>query len=147
MLTMDPGGQDYDKADVCIEGSKIVGIGPNIGGSGAVIDCTGKIVMPGFINTHHHQYETFVQRVIPDGLLTGKLAAGKLRLRRPERLDVGPDCFVARTMSYGTLGDHLTIPRTATSRRWWPVSQGLTQALPRSSTHRRARTRPNTLTP
>src|SRR5262245_32128131 len=44
VLTMDKNGQDYEKADVYIQGSKIVGIGPNIGGSGAVIDCTGKIV-------------------------------------------------------------------------------------------------------
>jgi cytosine/adenosine deaminase-related metal-dependent hydrolase len=36
-----------------------------------VIDCTGKIVMPGFINTHHHQYETLLRGSIPDGLLTG----------------------------------------------------------------------------
>ena len=69
VLTMDPNGQDYEKADVYIQGSKIVGIGPNVGGSGAVIDCTGKIVMPGFINTHNHQYETVQRSVISDGLL------------------------------------------------------------------------------
>ena len=56
VLTMDPAGGDYAKADVRIEGSKIVAIGPNLGGDGAAIDCTGMIVMPGFINTHHHQY-------------------------------------------------------------------------------------------
>ena len=56
VLTMDPAGGDYAKADVRIEGSKIVAIGPNLGGDGATIDCTGMIVMPGFINTHHHQY-------------------------------------------------------------------------------------------
>ena len=33
MLTMDPDGQDYEKADVQIEGSKIVAIGPNVGGA------------------------------------------------------------------------------------------------------------------
>jgi 5-methylthioadenosine/S-adenosylhomocysteine deaminase len=75
VLTMDPNGQDYEKADVQIEGSKIVAIGPNLGGSGAVIDCTGKIVMPGFINTHHHQYETVQRSVIADGLL-GSFAPG-----------------------------------------------------------------------
>ena len=31
-------------------------IGPNLGRNGEVIDCTGMIVMPGFIDTHHHQY-------------------------------------------------------------------------------------------
>src|SRR5258708_13278145 len=27
--------------------------------------------MPGFIATHHHQYETLQRSIIPDGLLTG----------------------------------------------------------------------------
>ena len=71
VLTMDPAGGDYAKADVRIEGSKIVAIGPNLGGDGATIDCTGMIVMPGFVQTHHHQYETIQRAVIPDGLLTG----------------------------------------------------------------------------
>jgi 5-methylthioadenosine/S-adenosylhomocysteine deaminase len=71
VLTMDPDGTDYNKADVLIQGSKIVAIGPNVGGSGEVIDCTGRIVMPGFINTHHHQYETVQRASIPDGLLRG----------------------------------------------------------------------------
>ena len=71
VLTMDPAGGDYAKADVRIEGSKIVAIGPNLGGDGATIDCTGMIVMPGFINTHHHQYYTIQRAVIADGLLNG----------------------------------------------------------------------------
>src|SRR3989440_13083249 len=36
-----------------------------------VVDCSGTIVMPGFITTHHHQYETLQRSVIPDGLLAG----------------------------------------------------------------------------
>ena len=71
VLTMDPAGGDYAKADVRIEGSKIVAIGPNLGGDGATIDCTGMIVMPGFINTHHHQYYAIQRAVIADGLLNG----------------------------------------------------------------------------
>jgi 5-methylthioadenosine/S-adenosylhomocysteine deaminase len=71
VLTMDPGGTDYNQADVLIQGSKIMAIGPSVGGGGEVIDCTGKIVMPGFINTHHHQYETIQRASIPDGLLRG----------------------------------------------------------------------------
>jgi 5-methylthioadenosine/S-adenosylhomocysteine deaminase len=71
VLTMDPDGMDYNKADVLVQGSKIKAIGPNVGGSGEVIDCTGKIVCPGFINTHHHQYETIARAAIPDGLLRG----------------------------------------------------------------------------
>jgi cytosine/adenosine deaminase-related metal-dependent hydrolase len=68
---MDPAAGDYTKADVLIEGSKIAAIGPNLGGGGHSIDCTGMIVMPGFINTHHHQYYTIQRGVIADGLLNG----------------------------------------------------------------------------
>ena len=69
VLTMDPNGQDYEQADVLIEGSKIAAIGPNLGASGQVIDCTGKIIMPGFVNTHNHQYETIQRNIIADGNL------------------------------------------------------------------------------
>jgi cytosine/adenosine deaminase-related metal-dependent hydrolase len=66
---MDPDGGDLAKGDVLIEGSKIVAIGPNLAAGGQVIDCTGMIVMPGFVNTHHHQYYAIQRAVIPDGLL------------------------------------------------------------------------------
>src|SRR4051812_20771080 len=70
VLTLESTG-DFENADVLIEGKKIVAIGPNLGGGGEQIDCSGTIVMPGFISTHHHQYETPARSVIPDGLLTG----------------------------------------------------------------------------
>ena len=53
--------------------------------------------MPGFITTHHHQYETLQRSIIADGLLAGRLAAGELRLGGSEHLDRGPDRGSART--------------------------------------------------
>ena len=69
VLTLD--GTDYEKADVVVEGKKIVAIGPNAGdrASGQHIDCDGMIVMPGFISTHNHQYEAIQRSMIPDGLI------------------------------------------------------------------------------
>jgi cytosine/adenosine deaminase-related metal-dependent hydrolase len=69
VLTMDPTIGDFEKADVLIEGSKIVAVQPNIDAAAQVVDCRGMIVMPGFIDTHHHQYQTIQRAVIPDGLL------------------------------------------------------------------------------
>jgi 5-methylthioadenosine/S-adenosylhomocysteine deaminase len=75
VLSLDARVGDFEKADVLIDGTKIAAIGPNISANVAanaeVIDCAGTIVMPGFITTHHHQYETLQRSLIPDGLLAG----------------------------------------------------------------------------
>jgi 5-methylthioadenosine/S-adenosylhomocysteine deaminase len=72
VLSLDSKVGDFEKADVLIDGTKISAVGPNLAaGNAEVIDCTGAIVMPGFITTHHHQYETLQRSVIPDGLLAG----------------------------------------------------------------------------
>jgi 5-methylthioadenosine/S-adenosylhomocysteine deaminase len=76
VMTMDPSVNKNDpvggftQADVLVEGKKIVAVGQNLGGGGAaVIDARGKIVMPGFIDTHHHQFETALRSFLADGVL------------------------------------------------------------------------------
>jgi len=72
VLSLDPGVGDFERADVLLDAGKIASIGPNLAaGNAEVIDCAGSIVMPGFITTHHHQYETLQRSMIPDGLLAG----------------------------------------------------------------------------
>jgi cytosine/adenosine deaminase-related metal-dependent hydrolase len=48
------------KADILITGNKIVKIEAKIdaGASTEVVDCTDKIISPGFIDTHHHLWQT-----------------------------------------------------------------------------------------
>jgi cytosine/adenosine deaminase-related metal-dependent hydrolase len=47
------------KTDILIEGNKISKIGASTSASQAdVIDCTDKIISPGFIDTHHHGKHT-----------------------------------------------------------------------------------------
>jgi cytosine/adenosine deaminase-related metal-dependent hydrolase len=72
VLSLDPKVGDFEKADVLIDGKKIAQVAPTIAADGAeVVDCSGTIVMPGFITTHHHQYETLQRSIIADGLLQG----------------------------------------------------------------------------
>jgi len=72
VLTLDSKIGDFEKADVLIDGKMIAEVAPNISVSDAeVVDCSGTIVMPGFVTTHHHQYETLQRSIIPDGLLAG----------------------------------------------------------------------------
>jgi 5-methylthioadenosine/S-adenosylhomocysteine deaminase len=76
VLSLDPKVGDFEKADVLIEGKKIAAVGPNLAaslGAGArsalVINAADRIVMPGFVDTHHHQYETLLRSILADGLL------------------------------------------------------------------------------
>src|SRR5215813_3520821 len=70
VLSMDPDVGDFPQADVLVEGKKIVAIGANLRAGGAtVIDARGRIVMPGFIDTHHHQFETALRSFLADGIL------------------------------------------------------------------------------
>ncbi len=53
-----------------VEGKKILDIGPQPGRRRRRRDRReGKIVMPGFIDTHHHQFETALRSFLADGLL------------------------------------------------------------------------------
>ena len=71
VMTMDPQvGELGSQADVLVEGKKILAVGPNLhAGNAAEIDARGSIVMPGFIDTHHHQFETALRSWLADGVL------------------------------------------------------------------------------
>src|SRR5882757_1712693 len=70
VMSMDPQVGDFPQADVLIEGKKILAVGPNLQVSGATpIEASGRIVMPGFIDTHHHQFETVLRSFLADGIL------------------------------------------------------------------------------
>ena len=70
VMSMDPKVGDFAQADVLVEGKKIIAVGPNLHAGGAgEIDARGRIVMPGFIDTHHHQFETALRSFLADGVL------------------------------------------------------------------------------
>jgi len=73
VMTMDPrmpNKGEWTQADVLVEGKKILAVGPNLrAGDAGEIDARGRIVMPGFIDTHHHQFETALRSYLADGVL------------------------------------------------------------------------------
>src|SRR5215468_8199888 len=67
VLTLDPAIGDFAQADVLIEGGKIRELRPDIAASGddvAVIDAANRIVLPGFIDTHHHFYQGLLRGIL-----------------------------------------------------------------------------------
>jgi cytosine/adenosine deaminase-related metal-dependent hydrolase len=69
VMSMDPAVGDFVRADVLVEGKRIVAVRPNLHTSAEEIDARGKIVMPGFVDTHHHQAWTAIRSSIPDSIL------------------------------------------------------------------------------
>lgn len=64
IVTCDSEKRVYHNADLLITDNVISQIGDNISVAGEdvnVIDCKGKAIFPGLINTHHHFFQTFVR--------------------------------------------------------------------------------------
>src|SRR5258708_38932188 len=76
VMSMDPKVGDFVEADVLVEGKKILAVGANLGaGDAGVIDARGRIIIPGFIDTHHHQFETALRSFLAPCVLLTHLSA------------------------------------------------------------------------
>ena len=93
VVSMDPDVGDIPSGDVYVEDGKIVEIGRDLGVSDAEqVDATGMIVMPGFIDTHRHTWQTPVRGVLPSCTLDHYFAVmlGQVGGHyRPEDVQVG----------------------------------------------------------
>ena len=69
VLSVDPDIGDRTTGDVLIEDDKIVAVEANIDADAEVVDCTGKIVIPGFVDTHRHTWETAIRNSAPNATL------------------------------------------------------------------------------
>jgi len=70
VLSFDRAVGDFDRADVLIEGRRIAAVRPNIQAEATTINAANMIVMPGFIDTHHHFYQSALRNVLANGLLS-----------------------------------------------------------------------------
>ena len=70
VVTMDEQLGDIPGGDVLVEGDTIVQVGRDLAAADAeVIDAQGKVVIPGFIDTHRHTWETAIRGCAPDATL------------------------------------------------------------------------------
>jgi 5-methylthioadenosine/S-adenosylhomocysteine deaminase len=70
VLSMDERVGNHAVGDVLLDGSKIAEVAARIDTpDAAVIDASGHIVMPGFVDAHSHQFETALRSFLADGIL------------------------------------------------------------------------------
>lgn len=73
LISLDPDVGDLTSGDILVEGDKIVQIGPSIPVDDAeVIDATGMIVLPGFVDSHRHIWEGLLRNIGTDVPLEGR---------------------------------------------------------------------------
>jgi cytosine/adenosine deaminase-related metal-dependent hydrolase/ribose/xylose/arabinose/galactoside ABC-type transport system permease subunit len=74
VLSMDPGVGELARGDVLIDGAHIVAVGPNldVASDTEVIDASGMIVMPGFVDSHRHIWEGLLRNIGTDVPLEGR---------------------------------------------------------------------------
>ncbi len=96
VMSMDSNVGDFERGDVLIENDTIVRVGGDLAADDAeVIDAGGKIVIPGFVDTHRHIWEGILRNIGTDIPLEGRVSYISYVLRtlapayRPEDVYAG----------------------------------------------------------
>lgn len=92
LISVDPAVGELDRADVLVERGEIVAIAPDLGEvDAAVIDGTDRILLPGFVDTHRHTWQSLLRHLATDWTLgqyfTG-IHFGFSHLFRPEDTEI-----------------------------------------------------------
>src|SRR5438105_9294904 len=70
ILTMDDTIGELSQGSVLVEGERIVAVAPTIEAADAqIIDAQGMVVMPGFIDTHRHTWQTQLRAICAEWTL------------------------------------------------------------------------------
>ncbi|MFJ8503503.1 amidohydrolase family protein [Streptomyces avermitilis] len=94
IVTMDPDLGVIDRGDLLVEGDTITAVGSDLSaGDAVVVDATGTIIAPGFVDTHRHAWEAQLRRIMPDvddlgGYVMATLA-GYATVYRPQDMYIG----------------------------------------------------------
>ncbi|MGW1212770.1 amidohydrolase family protein [Streptomyces sp. NPDC002499] len=69
IVSMDPDIGDLPEGDVLIEDGRITAVQREISADAEILDMTGRILIPGFVDTHRHTWEASIRGVAPDATL------------------------------------------------------------------------------
>lgn len=106
VISMDPGIGDLRRADVLIEGKRIAAIAPRIEAPDAEqVDASRMIVLPGFIDTHRHTWQTCVRHRYADidpQIYFAEMLGHKGAAFRPEDVYIGTLLGAVSALDSGT---------------------------------------------
>lgn len=95
IITMDPAYGVIDHGDLLIEGDTITAVGHDLTAAddAVIVDATGTILSPGFVDAHRHAWETQLRRIMPDvddlGGYVMSTLAGYATVYHPEDMYIG----------------------------------------------------------
>ncbi|MFF7110807.1 amidohydrolase family protein [Streptomyces albogriseolus] len=94
VVTMDADLGVLPNADLLVEGDTITAVGPGLeAGDAVVVDATGAVLSPGFVDTHRHAWEAQLRRIMPDvddlGAYVMSTLAGYATVYRPQDMYTG----------------------------------------------------------
>jgi 5-methylthioadenosine/S-adenosylhomocysteine deaminase len=121
VLTMDPAAGDF-VGDVLLRRDVIEAVGPGLSGSVGedvpVLDVSGQIVLPGFVDSHVHAWEGAIRGIAPDADFGDYMAithGGIAKCMSPEDIATGQLVTVAQALNGGvtTIVDNSHNSRTA----------------------------------
>jgi 5-methylthioadenosine/S-adenosylhomocysteine deaminase len=69
VLSMDPHIDDLAPGDVLIEDDRIAAVDRQIDADAEIVDATGRIVIPGFVDSHRHTWEAAIRNCAPNATL------------------------------------------------------------------------------
>ncbi len=127
ILTMDEQRTRYRHADLLYAGREILEIGPSLEEKyrgrcvfDSVYEAAGRIVLPGFVNAHHHTWQALIRNIhITQGLTLEPWLKVMYEIYRY----LTPDA--ARAGVYASLGDCLKTGCTSSNDLWYPHPVGV----------------------
>ena len=77
ILTMDGDRRRYRHGDLLIRGNEILDVGERLaekhreaGPIDEVVDASGRVILPGFVNVHHHTWQSLIRNInVANGLV------------------------------------------------------------------------------
>jgi cytosine/adenosine deaminase-related metal-dependent hydrolase len=105
VLTLDPSLGDFSPGDVLVEDGRIAAVSPRVDGdAGEVVEAAGRIVLPGFVDTHRHTWQTALRGVCADWTLLDYFRGIRLNAAaafRPEDVRAGNLAGALEALSAG----------------------------------------------